>query len=172
MFERSGPPICVALLLAAAALAGCNGKPEDTGQGDSAETADSKSPAPPYPVWAGPMIGKGLTTVTRGTTVCKGQVDLVSRKHTGVRPGSEIEGWGWDVQGARPLARVLFTDPNDRVVGAANVGAPRPDVVANMPEVKTPAVGWKGVAGTTSGPVTAIGLDAGGASCVLSSVEL
>ena len=171
MFERGRLPICVALLLAAA-LTGCNGKPEDLGQGSSADSADVKTPAPPYPAWAGPMIGKGLGQVSQGAATCKGQVDLVSAKHTGRRPGTEIEGWGWDAQGAKPLAKVLFTDQNDRVVGAATVGNPRSDVVTNLPEVKTPKVGWKGVAGVTSGPVTAIGLTDTGASCVLSSVAL
>ena len=160
---------CVGLVLAAG-LAACNGKPEDTGEGSDA--AQVETPAPPYPAWANAMIGKGLRDVSRGVMTCKGQVDLVSAKHTGRRPGSEIEGWGWDLQGAKPLAKVLFTDPNDRVVGGATVGNPRPDVKTAVAEVKTLAVGWKGVAGVTSGPVTAIGLSDTGASCVLSSTDL
>ena len=45
-------------------------------------------------------------------------------------------------------------------------------VVQGVPEVKTPAVGWKGVVGRTSGAVTAIGLTATNASCVLGSTTL
>ena len=169
MFERRRPLIWLALVLAAG-LAACNGKPEDTGQ--ASEASEVKTPAPPYPAWSNPMIGKGLREVSRGVTTCKGQVDLVSVKHTGRRPGSEIEGWGWDLRAAKPLAKVLFTDPTDRIVGAAAVGNMRQDVKTAVSEVTTPAVGWKGVAGPTSGPVTAVGLSASGASCVLSSVNL
>ena len=169
MSKRNRFGICVVLMLVAG-LAGCNGKPEDTGQGAASE--DVKTPAPPYPAWATAMLGRGLKEVTRGTTSCKGQIDVVSVKHTGVRPGSEIEGWAWDEKGAQPIAKVLFTNQNDRVIGAADGGRPRPDVKAALPEVKTVAVGWKGVAGATSGDVTAIGMTGGGASCVLSSTSL
>ena len=171
MSSRSGLGVCTAALLAAAVVA-CNGKPEDTGQGGSAEEATAKTPAPPYPVWANAMIGKGLKDVSHGAASCKGTIDIVTTKHTGARPGSEIEGWAWNEKDARPIARVLFVDPNDRVVGGANGGFPRPDVVSALSEVKTPAVGWKGVAGSTSGSVTAVGLTEAGASCVLSSVTL
>ena len=156
-----------------AGLAGCNGKPEDLGQGGaSSQAATSTSPAPPYPAWANAMIGKDLKQVSQGTAVCKGAIDLVSAKHTGAHPGSEIEGWAWNEKEARPVAKVVFTNAGDRIVGAATEGNPRTDVVAVVPEVKSPAVGWKGVSGTTSGSVTAVGLTDSGASCVLGSTNL
>lgn len=159
-------------LVLAAGLASCNGKPEDVGQGGGADAASTKTPAPPYPAWADAMIGKDLKQVSRGPAACKGVVDTVSAKHMGARPGSEIEGWAWDESDHKPLARVVFTDQADQIVGAATVGNLRPDVVSAMAEVKTPAVGWKGVAGRTSGTVTAVGLTDADASCVLASTTL
>ena len=155
-----------------AGISGCNGKPEDTGQSAGADVATSKTSAPPYPAWATAMIGKPLSAVSRGIVTCKGQVDLVSAKHTGARPGSEIEGWAWNEKDAKPLAKVVFIDQTNRIVGAATAGAVREDVKAALPEVKTAAVGWKGVTGATSGQVTAVGLTDNDASCVLSSTTL
>ncbi len=163
--------VSVALVLAAA-LAGCNGKPEDTGQGAGADVTTLKTPAPPYPAWTTGMIGKNLGEVSHGTTTCKGQIDTVSAKYTGVRPGSQIEGWAWNERDARPMDKVLFVDSGNRILGGANGGNLREDVKAALPEVKTAAVGWKGVAGATSGQVTAVGLSDHGTSCVLSSTAL
>ena len=171
MFASNQWRFGVAVVLAAG-LAGCNGKPEDLGQKSGANATASDTPAPPYPAWANAMIGKDLGQVSRGTAICKGAIDLVSVKHTGVRPGSEIEGWAWNEKEAKPMAKVLFTDSRNRVVGAAAEGNPRQDVVEVVPEVKSAAVGWKGVSGTTSGSVTAVGLSDSGASCVLGAVSL
>ena len=171
MVEFNPWRIGVALVLAAG-LAGCNGKPEDTGQSASSDATTVKSPAPPYPGWATGMIGKNLSEVSRGPITCKGQVDLVSAKYTGVRPGAMIEGWAWDEKDAKPVDKVLFVDPSNRIIGAANEGNPREDVKAAVAEVKTTAVGWKGVAGVNTGQVTAVGLTDRGAACVLSSTTL
>ena len=171
MSEHNRWRIGVALMLAAG-LAACSGKPEDVGQGGSVEATSTKTPAPPYPAWANVMIGKDLKQVSHGATICKGMVDIVSAKHTGVRPGSEIEGWAWNETDRKPLAKVVFTDPSDHIVGAATVGNLRQDVVSGVPEIKTPAVGWKGVVGETSGAVTAVGLTDTDASCVLGSTTL
>ena len=162
----------ISVALALTALAGCNGKPEDTGQSAASDATIVKAPAPPYPAWATAMIGKNLSEVGHGTTTCKGQIDTVSAKYTGARPGSLIEGWAWNEKDVKPMDEVVFVDSSNRIVGAAVEGAPRTDVKAAVPEVKTVAVGWKGVAGMTSGQVTAIGLTDRGASCVLSSTAL
>ncbi len=171
MIEHSWSRIVAALALAAG-LAGCNGQPEDTGQSASPSATTSKTPAPPYPPWANGMIGKTLGDVSHGVITCKGQIDTVAAKHTGVHPGSQIEGWAWNEKDAKPVDKVLFVDSSNRIVGGAVEGAPRTDVKAAMPEVKTVAVGWKGVAGVTSGEVTAIGLSDRGGSCVLSTTSL
>lgn len=162
----------VALLL----LAGC-GKPEDargyTGSVTStADTEEVKTPAPPVPAWAAPLMGHSVREASKGTAVCKGMLDTVTRRHTGARKGSEIEGWGWDEHGAMPLARVLFTDAGGKVVGGATVGNPRPDVPKAMPEVKTPKVGWRGVADVVSDQVQAVGVTAAGGTCVLGETNL
>ncbi len=171
MLRHSWTWISVALALTAT-LAGCNGKPEDTGENAASDATTFKTPAPPYPAWAMGMIGKNLSEVGHGATTCKGQIDTVSAKYTGARPGSLIEGWAWDEKDAKPVDKVLFADSSNRIVGAAVEGNARADVKAALPEVKTVAVGWKGVAGMTSGQVTAIGLTDRGASCVLSSTAL
>ena len=168
------PPSWYAVLGLTLLAPGCNGKPEDasaytsTAPAVAAPTAaETKSPAPPYPAWAAPMIGREVRDVTRGAAVCKGALDAVTLKHTGARPGAEIEGWGWDEQGARPLDKVLLVDSAGRVVGSGVFGKLRPDVPKAVPEVKTPAVGWKGVAGMTRGEVQAMGVTAGGGACPL-----
>ena len=169
MFEHNQWRIGVALVLSAS-LAACSGKPEDVGQGADATSTNTSAPA--YPTWAKAMIGKDLKQVSRGPAVCKGVFDAVSAKHTGARPGSEVEGWAWNEKERKPLAKVVFTDQADQIVGAATVGSLRPDVESGMPEVKTPAVGWKGVIGKTSGTVTAVGLTDTDASCALGSTTL
>ena len=171
MFGHSWSRVGVALVLAAG-LAGCNGKPEDTGQSASSDATTLKTPAPSYPAWSTGMIGKNLGEVSHGTIACKGQIDVVAAKYTGARPGSQIEGWAWNEKDAKPIDEVLLVDSSNRIVGAAVGGGSRTDVKAALPEVKTAAVGWKGVAGITSGQVTAIGLTDRGASCVLSTMAL
>ncbi|WP_174299463.1 hypothetical protein [Caulobacter sp. S45] len=170
MFEFNPWRIGLGLMLAAG-LVGCSGKPEDTGQSASG-AASTTSPAPPYPAWATAMLGKDVKQVSPGAVTCKGVIDVVSAKHTGAHPGSEIEGWAWNETQHRPLAKIVFTDQADRIVGGATVGNPRQDVMAAMSEVKTPAVGWRGVARPISGAVTAVGLTDGAASCVLGSITL
>ena len=163
-----------AVLLLALAAAACNGKPErDAYTTDAAATPSqgaTKAPMPAYPAWASAMIGANLKDKAKGSAVCKGALDVVSTKYVGARPGVAMEGWGWDEKGARPLDKVLFVDTEGRIVGAGVVGNRRDDVPKALPEVKTPAVGWKGVAGVTSGEVQAVGLTTGGASCTLGRI--
>jgi hypothetical protein len=162
-----------ALLLAA----GC-GKPEDArvymggGSAPASVVAEVKTPPPPVPVSVTPFMGRNLKAFSKGMAVCKGMLDTVTRRHTGARPGAEIEGWGWDERGARPLTEVLFTDPGGKVVGGATVGNPRPDVPKAMPEVKTPNVGWRGVADVATDQLQAVGVTAAGDTCVIGQTNL
>lgn len=159
------------------ALAAC-GKPEDTrgyvvtGPSAADTSAEVKTPPPPVPASVAPLMGRNLKDVSKGIAVCKGVLDIVTRRHTGAKPGSEIEGWGWDEGGARPLTSVLFTDPHGKVVGGATVGAPRGDVPKALPEVKTPNVGWKGVADVATDQLQAVGVTANGATCVMGQTNL
>jgi len=160
---------CAALCIAAlGALSGC-GKPED--DGISANTVTT--PLPPYPAWSVAMIGKPLASVVKGKADCMGVFDVVSAKHVGASPGSEVEGWAWDKMAKQGVQHVLIVDLDDRIVGAANGGNARADVPPAMPTVTSKFVGWHGVVGATKGTVLAVGLGAAGGRCSLSkSVKL
>jgi hypothetical protein len=152
--------LCVA---AFAALAGC-GKPEDDGVTLNTVT----TPLPPYPAWSVGMIGKPLSSVVQGKADCFGVFDVVSAKHTGATPGVEVDGWAWDKAAKQPVHHVLIVDLNDRILGAADSGRPRADVVAAYPYMTTNLMGWHGEAGVTTGTVLAVGLGAKGGRCSLS----
>jgi hypothetical protein len=154
---------CAALSIAAvAALSGC-GKPEDDGASANAVA----TPLPPYPAWSVGMIGKPLSAVVTGKADCFGVVDAIATRHTGVKPGVEVEGWAYDKAAKQPVQHVLIVDLDDRVVGAADSGKPRGDVIANYPYMTSKFVGWHGVAGVTTGTVLAVGLGAKGGQCSL-----
>ncbi len=155
---------CAALCIAAlGALSGC-GKPEDDGA--SANTVTT--PLPPYPAWSVGMIGKPLASVVRGKADCIGVFDAVSARHTGAKPGVEVDGWAWDKTAKQGVQHVLIVDLDDRIVGAADGGRGRADVPQNMPTVTSPLVGWRGVVAATTGTVLAVGLGAKGGECSLS----
>jgi hypothetical protein len=160
---------CAVLCLATfSALSGC-GKAEDDGA--SANTVTT--PLPPYPAWSAGMIGKPLASVVKGKADCFGVFDAISAKHIGAKPGSEVEGWAWDKAAKQPVQHVLIVDMDDRIVGAADSGKPRADVVAAYPYITSKDVGWHGVLGATTGTMLAVGLGANGGQCSLSkSVKL
>jgi hypothetical protein len=155
---------CAALCIAAfGALSGC-GKPED----DGVSVNTVATPLPPYPAWSAGMIGKPLASVVRGKADCIGVFDVVSAKHTGAKPGDEVEGWAWDKTAKQGVQHILIVDLADRIVGAADGGRARSDVPQNMPTVTSKFVGWHGVVGITNGTVLAVGLGAKGGQCSLS----
>ena len=163
-----------AALAMTAALAGCNGKPEDTGQssGAPAPAAPVKGPAPAYADWVAPMLGHKVTEFAKVTTPCLGSFDVAGTRYVGPPAKVDVAGWGWDQTGKRPIARVVLTNEDGRIVGGAVTGVNRPDVPAAVPEVKTPAVGWKGIAQASSGDITAVGLTASGGFCTLGTTTL
>ena len=166
-------------LLVVLALAGCVaacGKPENDGYTQRSTltgsgSADQKTPAPPLPAWAGGLIGQPLSSLAKGSVKCRGYVDVAIR-HIGAKPGIVIEGWAWDINDGKPLSRVLFIDSASRVIGAADVGKARQDVMRAMPMVKSPAVGWSGVTHANAGMISAVGLTAASQTCVIASREL
>ena len=156
-------------------VAAC-GKPENDGYTQKSTltgsgSADQKTPAPPLPAWAAGVMGQPLSSLAKGSVTCRGYIDVAVR-HVGAKPGIAIEGWAWDIKDAKPLSRVLFIDSTSRVIGAAEVGRSRPDVMRAMPMVKSPAVGWSGVTYATSGMISAVGVTAASQTCVLASREL
>jgi hypothetical protein len=158
-------------LLVLATLSGCNGKPEE-GSGPGSDAELLKTPAPPYPAFAAGMVGKPLSMVSKGSTTCKGKVDMVTAKHSGARKGSEVQGWAWDEAGAKPFDRVVFTDPSGTVIGAATVSVVRKDVPGAMKEITNPNVGWTGVIGRLDGTFRAVGLSANSAACTFDTSSL
>ena len=154
-------------------LAGCNGKPEDTGQ--SAAPAVSplvKTPAPRAPEWVAAMLGHKVTDVAKATTPCLGSLDVIGTRYAGPPQKAQIEGWGWDQAGKRPVARVVFTDDDGKIVGGGVIDYPRKDVPAAVPEVKTAMVGWRGLATASTGDITAVGLTSTGGYCTLGTTTL
>jgi hypothetical protein len=169
---RRGPSFgsCACALAVAAlgvaaggALSGC-GKPEY----DGAMPNTVKTPLPPYPAWAKDMIGKPLGAVVKGKANCIGVFDNVSATHDGAVPGSEVEGWAWDSEAKQGVQHILIVDLNDRIIGAAQGGRPRPDVAAAYPNMTSNLSGWHGEVGATTGTALAVGLGAKGGECSLS----
>ncbi len=155
--------VCVFTFAAVAALGGC-GRPED----DGAVVNTIKTPLPPYPAWSQGMIGKPLASVVRGKADCIGVFDNVSATHTGSSPGVEVEGWAWDWQAKQGVQHILIVDLDDRIIGAADGGRPRPDVLAAYPKMTSKLSGWHGEVGATTGTALAVGLGAKGGECSLS----
>jgi hypothetical protein len=153
--------LAAASMLALIGLSAC-GKPEDDGANADALT----TPLPPYPAWAKPMIGQPLTKVLNGRGDCEGVFDVVISRHAGAHPGVEVGGWAWDKAGQRGVQHILFVDPDNKVIGAAEGGLLRTDVPKAMPEVKSPMVGWRGEIGATTGVALAVGIGANNGACL------
>ena len=157
-------------------LAGC-GKPEGTAY-TSASKSDVSSaaltkPLPPAPAWAASALGQPVSALVKGSTTCKGAVDVVL-KHTPAKgaAGYEVQGWAWDTQGKAPPVRILLTDPTTRVIGTGQVDRDRPDVPQALVDVKTPKVGWTVVTRAAGGLANVVGLTASGALCTIGPAQL
>lgn len=129
-------------------------------------------PTPPPPAWATAVIGKGLREAYRKTGICKGNTDIVQQTYSGDPPGVQIHGWGWDLGANARVRRVVLVDVSYRIVGAGEGGAPRPDVLAVLPELGDANIGWNADAPLTKGALDAYGVVGDGdAVCPLGHVE-
>lgn len=157
------------------ALAACD-KPKDRTPkpGDTAATpaptAVVSAPLPATPAWAAPYMGKTVAELFPQAGQCVGNTDNVNAKLTG---GAEIVGWGWDSAAKKPVAQVVLTDQEGRVIGFGETGVGRPDVPAAKPEVTSPTTGWKGYTSRTEGWLDAYGVTNGGkGQCKLGHLDL
>lgn len=137
-------------------------------------TGEAAAPMPDLPRWAKSMVGRPVKDVlpeTGGT--CIGNTDAVEQRYTGTPPGVAIQGWGWDMNARKAVARVLLVDKDGQVVGAGEAGLKRPDVVAVRKEVTDPSTGWRAVTPVTSGVLHTYGIVADGrTSCLLGVISL
>ena len=135
-------------------------------------TRDGAVPSPP--AWAVPLMGKALDdTLPVSHGGCIGNTDVIDLRYAGVPSGVQVEGWGWDVEARSVVRHVVLTDEAGRIVGAADTGVPRPDVVAARKQVTSPTSGWRGVASMNTGRLFAYGVIGDGkTSCVLGHIDL
>ena len=166
-----------ALGLAGAAilLAGC-GKQEDasytsSSRSEAAATA-LKTPLPPAPAWASSALGRPISALVKGSTTCKGAVDVVDKHGAHGLVGYEVQGWAWDVQGKAAPARILLTDASTHVIGTGEVDRDRPDVPKAQADVKSSKVGWTLVTRATGGLGNVVGLTGAGALCTIGPAQL
>jgi len=159
----------VALLLAGIAMTGLSAcKDPDP----VAVVPTVQTPLPAYPAWAAPMIGKNLGRVLTGHGACLGVWDVVSVKHISKQPGSEAQGWGYDVAAKTAISHILFVNADNIVVGAGDGGVPRPDVARARADVTAINTGWRGVVGATEGKVLAVGVTSKNAGCNVGQYDL
>jgi hypothetical protein len=165
----------VATVMAAGLLAGC-GKPENSAYSQTyvspEQEAALKVPLPPAPAWAGTVVGRPVSSVAKGTAVCKGAVDVTLKHAAGGRVGDEIQGWAWDTQSKSAPVRLLLTDPSAKIIGAGEVNRDRPDVQRAVPGVKTPRVGWTVITRVTAGVANVVGVLPSGALCTIAPAQL
>jgi hypothetical protein len=162
LMTKSGFLIAVAVV-----LSGC----------DSASTSTAASPAevepketvqavptlpamPAIPAWVAPYQGKAakdIFTLTTGETNCLGWFERRNEVFAG---GGRYEGWGWNVAGGAPFARVVVTDKFGIIVGGGESGVERKDVADAFPNVVTQLnSGFTALVQAPYGPMIAYGLD-------------
>lgn len=161
---------------AATLLAGC-GKAENSAYTSSPRDQESQAalsqPLPPAPAWASEVLGRPVSAVAKGSTTCKGAVDVVDKHAPAKGPaGYEIQGWAWDTQGKAAPVRILLTDPGARVIGAGVINRDRPDVPKALVDVKTSKVGWTLVTRATGGMGAVVGMTSTGALCSIGPASL
>ncbi len=121
--------------------------------------------ARPQADWPGRRLETLATVSPPGA--CLGAFDTLDVPLTNAPANATAGGWAWDLaHGSRP-DRIVMTNAQGVVVGVGRTGVERPDVVAAMPRIDSPAVGWSGFAHVDGGDVTAFALLADGAVCAL-----
>lgn len=170
--------VSAALIVSALSLAlsACD-KPKDRTPPPAAETAAATAtPAAPTealpatPDWAKAYMGKTVAELFPQAGQCVGNTDNVSKQMVG---GVEIVGWGWDSGAKKPVAHVVLTDQEGRVIGFGETGMERPDVPAAKPEITSQTTGWKGYASRTDGWLDAYGVtNDGKGQCKLGHLDL
>jgi hypothetical protein len=156
------------LFVVALGLAGCGGKGEKA-QSPIPVTENSR---PPFAEWVSPILGKKVTVLFPQHLDCKGYVDVVTWRYRGPKPGSQVQGWGWDSQLGKPFDRIVFT-VDGKIVGGGGGGRSRPDVPRAITEIRSMTTGWSGETSETDGTLTAWGVDAvRGGACSLGQIAL
>ena len=119
--------------------------------------------------WAQDMQNRPLNEVVSSVeNACVGYVDDVEGRFVGDPSGVQLTGWGWDAANTRPYQRFLVVDENDVIVGAGEGGLERNDVVAAVPAVTAPGVGFRVLSTQSSGLARVFGLAQDGqAACQL-----
>lgn len=139
-----------------------------------AKPTTTTDPLPNLPKWSADYVGKPLKDLFADQAApCIGNTDLIGMRYNGpFSTGVRVEGWGWDTNGRKPVARVLLVDDAGKVVGAGETGLPRPDVAAARKEITSPTTGWQAYTAQAAGGVYAFGLVGEKAVCRLGHINL
>ena len=148
-------------------LAGCDGNRAQPQQIPVSETS-----RPAFQEWVLPLIDQSITKAFPRSLECRGNVDVVTWRYRGKPPGSQVQGWSWNVGAAKPFERVLFT-VDGKIVGGGHGGRDRPDVPKALPEIRSAVTGWEGLTSQIGGTLIAWGVDpVAGAACRLGEITL
>ena len=121
------------------------------------------TPAPPWPKWVAPLLGKPIRAVYPREAVCIGNTDGIGWMYAGQPSRVVLLGWSWDAVAKAPAPRIVLTDSSGLIVGGGRTGVTRPDVIAAKPGVVTTAVtGWQALSPVLTGGVSAFGVVEGG----------
>ena len=130
---------------------------------------------PALPAWAQPLQNRPLDEVfaQAPADACAGNAERVETRYGATQPGAKILGWGWDLEGKTPTARVLVVGSDRRIAGAGEAGLDRSDVPQARPDITSTKTGWWALTTWIKGPVEIWGVMADGARvCRLGQVTL
>jgi len=153
--------------------AGCS-QPSWTAQGSKAGAdASSGTWMPEFYGWSTPFIGKPFLKKYPKMSKCYGNLDRAFARFGGNRPGSALEGWGYDEAAQKPVDHILIVDSNALVVGSGLGGVERDDVPVYRHDIQSKVTGWIGFTSVVSGSIDAWGLTAEpGSICRLGHIDL
>lgn len=100
--------------------------------------------------------------ILSGAGECLGHLDVLERL-PGPSNAVSVQGWGWDTQARRPLARLVFLGEDRRVIGYGSSSTQRADVALHVPATNGARIAWLGFANRTTGTVAAYGVTRRGA---------
>ena len=119
--------------------------------------------------WSVALQGQTVAAAFPKQIRCIGYVDgPVERNAQSVR----VIGWGWDQDHLTPLARVIVTDEQGKIVGFGEGGMDRQDVSRGIPEITSPKSGWAAILPTTPGAYKIYGLGGDNTACSLGEFRL
>ena len=111
---------------------------------------------PVMPDWASEYVGRAVSEAwPNGNRNCQGGISAATVEGAATR----VTGWAWDRSTNTAYSRLISVGADGIINGAGSTTADRPDVVARVPGVTTPRVGFEIVTNSASGTLRIAALD-------------